>query len=96
MTYPLRPGFTCAGLLLERARRWRVTRGLAVSEERYRNVVQTQTELICRYLPDTTLTFVNDAYCRYFGKSRAELKAKLMKEAEKAIDELLDERGELV
>jgi PAS domain S-box-containing protein len=29
--------------------------------------------LICRYLPDTTLTFVNDAYCRYFGKSREEL-----------------------
>jgi PAS domain S-box-containing protein len=62
-----------AGLLVERARRWRVTRGLSESEERYRNVVQTQTELICRYLPDTTLTFVNDAYCRYFGKTRAEL-----------------------
>lgn len=46
---------------------------LIESEERYRNVVETQTELICRYLPDTTLTFVNDAYCRYFGKSRAEL-----------------------
>ncbi len=62
-----------AGLLIERTKRWRATRGLAESEERYRNVVQTQTELICRYLPDTTLTFVNDAYCRYFGKSRAEL-----------------------
>jgi PAS domain S-box-containing protein len=36
-------------------------------------VVQTQTELICRYLPDTTITFVNDAYCRYFGKSQEEL-----------------------
>jgi len=61
------------GLLIERRRRSRATRGLAESEERYRNVVQTQTELICRYLPDTTLTFVNDAYCRYFGKSRKEL-----------------------
>ena len=60
-------------LLVERGRRWRATRGLSESEARYRNVVQTQTELICRYLPDTTLTFVNDAYCRYFGKSRAEL-----------------------
>ncbi len=50
-----------------------VEEALIESEERYRTVVETQTELICRYLPDTTLTFVNDAYCRYFGKSRAEL-----------------------
>jgi PAS domain S-box-containing protein len=46
---------------------------LRESEERYRNVVETQTELICRYLPDTTLTFVNDAYCRYFNRKREEL-----------------------
>jgi len=51
----------------------RAEESLAESEERYRNVVETQTELICRYLPDTTLTFVNDAYCRYFDKSREEL-----------------------
>ena len=62
-----------AGLLLERSRRWRATRALAESEERYRNVLDTQTELICRYLPDTTLTFVNDAYCRFFEKSREQL-----------------------
>src|SRR5260221_223420 len=29
--------------------------------------------MICRYLPDSTLTFVNDAYCRYYGKSREQL-----------------------
>jgi len=46
---------------------------LQASEERYRNVVEAQTELICRYLPDSTLTFVNDAYCRYFGISREQL-----------------------
>lgn len=43
---------------------------LRESEARYRNVVETQTELICRFLPDTTLTFVNDAYCRYFERTR--------------------------
>ena len=43
------------------------------SQERYRNVVETQNELICRNLPDSTLTFVNDAYCRYFGRSREQL-----------------------
>ena len=46
---------------------------LRTSEERYRNVVETQTELICRFHPDTTLTFVNDAYCRYFEKSPEQL-----------------------
>ena len=46
---------------------------LRESQDRYRNVVETQTELICRYLPDTTLTFVNDAYCRYFDQTRDQL-----------------------
>jgi PAS domain S-box-containing protein len=40
---------------------------LQQSESRYRAIVQDQTELIARFLADTTLLFVNDAYCRYFG-----------------------------
>ncbi|MGD8717875.1 MAG: PAS domain S-box protein [Candidatus Zixiibacteriota bacterium] len=44
-----------------------------VSEVRYRAVVEDQTELICRWRPDGTLTFVNEAYGRYFGKSPGEL-----------------------
>lgn len=43
------------------------------SKKRYRAIVQDQTELICRYFPDCTLTFVNDAYCRCFGKKHEEL-----------------------
>jgi diguanylate cyclase (GGDEF)-like protein/PAS domain S-box-containing protein len=46
---------------------------LRESEARYRAIVEDQTELICRFLSDGTLTFVNDAYCRYFGKTREEL-----------------------
>lgn len=42
-------------------------------EQYYRSVVQQQTEMICRFKPDFTLTFVNEAYCRYFGKSEREL-----------------------
>ena len=60
-------------LLVERRRRRKATLKLEGSEARYRNVVETQTELICRFLPDTTLTFVNDAYCKYFGKTADEL-----------------------
>ena len=40
---------------------------LEESEERYRAVLEVQTELICRFMPDGRLTFVNDAYCRYFN-----------------------------
>jgi PAS domain S-box-containing protein len=43
------------------------------SEARYRAIVEDQTELICRFRPDGTLTFVNEAYCRYFGRSQESL-----------------------
>ncbi len=49
------------------------TAELETSEARYRAIVEDQTELVCRHLPDHTLTFVNRAYCRYFGKTREEL-----------------------
>ncbi|NMB79294.1 MAG: PAS domain S-box protein, partial [Methanomicrobiales archaeon] len=40
---------------------------LEASQERYRAVVEDQTEFIARFLPDGTHIFVNEAYCRYFG-----------------------------
>ncbi|MDD1729684.1 MAG: PAS domain S-box protein [Methanospirillum sp.] len=43
------------------------------SEQRYRNVVEDQTELICRFLPDGTHIFVNDSYCRYFSLNREKI-----------------------
>ncbi|MEG4209461.1 PAS domain S-box protein [Microcoleus sp. S13_B4] len=46
---------------------------LLESESRYRAIIEDQTELICRFLPSGVLTFVNDAYCRYFNKSRSDL-----------------------
>ncbi|MEH2124029.1 PAS domain-containing protein [Nostoc sp.] len=46
---------------------------LKQSEIRYRAIVEDQTELIARYLPDGTLTFVNQAYAVYFGRSPEEL-----------------------
>jgi len=46
---------------------------LREAEERYRTVVEEQAELVCRYLPDLTVTFVNDAYCRYFGRTPEEI-----------------------
>jgi PAS domain S-box-containing protein len=43
------------------------------SENRLRGVLEEQTELIRRFLPDGTLTFVNRAYARYFGKPEESL-----------------------
>jgi len=43
------------------------------SETRYRAIVQEQTDLVCRFLPDGTLTFANEAYCRYFDRCHGEL-----------------------
>ncbi len=40
------------------------------SEARYRAVVEGQTEFICRFLPDGTHVFVNEAYCRFLGIPR--------------------------
>jgi len=46
---------------------------LRQSEHRYRSLVENQSDMVCRYRADATLTFVNDAYCRFFDKSRKDL-----------------------
>ncbi len=43
------------------------------SEKRYRGVVEDQTDLVCRFRPDSRLVFVNQAFCRFHGKSREQL-----------------------
>jgi PAS domain S-box-containing protein len=46
---------------------------LRASRERYRDVVEDQTEFICRFRPDGALTFVNGAWCRSLKRSSDEL-----------------------
>lgn len=46
---------------------------LRESERQYRAVVEGQTELIGRFLPDYRMTYVNDVICRYFDRTRDEL-----------------------
>ena len=43
------------------------------SEARYRTILEDQTELIARGSPDGTVTFVNEAFCRFFGLKREEI-----------------------
>jgi PAS domain S-box-containing protein len=46
---------------------------LRQSELRYRRVIEDQTDMIVRCLPDGTRTFVNQAYCRYNGATAEEI-----------------------
>jgi len=55
------------------AERRRAERDMARSEKRFRAVVEDQTDLICRFKPDGTLTFVNAAFCRFHGRTRDDL-----------------------
>ncbi len=48
----------------------RALEALRASEERYRAVVEDQSEFICRFRPDGRLSFANGAFCRYVGKTR--------------------------
>ncbi|WP_317137490.1 PAS domain S-box protein [Methanochimaera problematica] len=54
--------------------KWKETqKKLEISQNRYRGIIETQKEIICRYYPDGTYSFVNDAFCRYFNKKREDI-----------------------
>ncbi len=53
--------------------RKRREKGTWAGEERLRALVEDMPALICRFLPDGTLTFVNSGYCNYFRRKREEL-----------------------
>ncbi|MFW5836702.1 MAG: PAS domain S-box protein, partial [Desulfovibrionaceae bacterium] len=55
------------------ARQRAIEQDLLRKEARYRAILEDQSELICRYLPDGRLSYVNEAYARYYGKSPEEL-----------------------
>lgn len=46
---------------------------LKAAEANYREVLDSLDEMIIRFKPDSTLTFVNAAYARFFKKKREEL-----------------------
>ncbi len=55
------------------SRQRRAEEALRRSQMLYQAIVEDQTELVCRFTPDTRLTFVNDAFARFFGCGKADL-----------------------
>lgn len=43
------------------------------NEKRYRSLIETQVDLICRFTPNGEFVYVSDTYCRFFNMSRNEL-----------------------
>ncbi len=68
------------------------------SEARYRAIVEDQTDLIARFLPDRTVLFVNGAYCRYFGLKPEEVLGKsyepvIFEEDQERVERLVSSMG---
>ncbi|MFH7244444.1 MAG: PAS domain S-box protein [Spirulina sp.] len=63
----------CVCVVFDISDRKRVESQLQSSQAYFQSIVADQTELICRFLPDGTLTFVNNAYCQFVQKSPDQL-----------------------
>ncbi len=57
---------------------------LELSERRYRAIVEDQSEMIIRMLPDSTVTFVNRAYCRAIGLSQDQVHGRVLLDSMRA------------
>jgi PAS domain S-box-containing protein len=67
---------TNKNLIAEIERRREIEKALRQSEVHYRAVVEDQTEMINRVTPDFKITFVNEALCRYFSITSADVMGK--------------------
>jgi PAS domain S-box-containing protein len=64
-------GFNC--VVQDITRRKNLEEALRESENKYRAVVEDQLEMICRFMPDGTITFVNSAFCRFYGRTSSDI-----------------------
>lgn len=57
------------GAIVDRTENYLLINQLNENASKYRSVVEDQTEIITRILPNGTFVFVNDAFCRLLGTS---------------------------
>ncbi|MEN6342477.1 MAG: PAS domain S-box protein [Methanospirillum sp.] len=61
------------GFAVDITDRTRAEDAIRESEQRYYSIIEDQTEFVCRFSPNGTHVFANEAYCRYFGLRREEI-----------------------
>ncbi len=62
------------GMVEDITQRHQIELALKESETRYRELIEVQQDvLVCRWKPDTQLTFVNQYFCQFFGQSASQL-----------------------
>jgi PAS domain S-box-containing protein len=69
--YPTNEGVLCLCSNITKLKQAEVDYKLTA--ERYKAIVENQSELICRYTPDYTINFVNDGFCKFFNKEKEDL-----------------------
>jgi PAS domain S-box-containing protein len=67
-------GFVCVGLDITERKHFE--NALRESQARYKAIVEDQTELICRFTPEGSITFINEAFARYYNTDKSELQSK--------------------
>ena len=106
LNYVMHSGYEfCLGIGRDITERKKIEEALKASVEKYRAVVEDQVELICRFVPDGTITFANRAFCQFYGKTSEEVVGKsylsLISEPQypvftASIEELLSEPGKVI
>ncbi|MGD0855241.1 MAG: PAS domain S-box protein [Dehalococcoidia bacterium] len=95
----------CLSIGRDITERKRIEEALKANAEKYRAVVEDQVELICRFVPDGTITFANRAFCQFYGKTSEEMVGKsylsLIAEPQypvftASIEDLLSEPGKVI
>lgn len=61
------------GVMIDMTERKNTEQELIRNKEMYKALIEQQSEMITRWKPDGTFTYVNDVYCRFFEKNKEEL-----------------------
>ncbi len=62
-----------ANILDQAFRRSKAEEELRLSEERARSILREQNDFLLRFSPDMVVTFANEAYCRFIGRTPEEM-----------------------